>query len=290
MFRKFILLLALVTLTGNFACGGSSSPSTPPPGGNNPPPSTGTWTLAWSDEFNGTDGSAPDPTKWVAETGGWGWGNQELEYYTSRLENAHQEGGNLVITAKKEDYTGPDGTRNYTSARLKTAGKFDQAYGKFEARIKVPAGQGIWPAFWMLGKDIDTVSWPTCGEIDIMENIGKEPSTAYGTIHGPSTTAQDHHFASGTNYVLPNGQKLADDFHIYAVEWELNTIRFYVDGQLYGTQTSASIPSGARWVFDHPFFLILNVAVGGSWPGSPDQTTVFPQSMLVDYVRVYKRQ
>jgi beta-glucanase (GH16 family) len=280
MLRNFVLLITLVCLTSAVACGGSAS-ATPPSGGSNPP-STGTYTLVWSDEFNGANGTAPDPTKWVLETGGNGWGNNELEYYTNRLENAHVQDGNLVITAIKETYTGTDGvTSNYTSARLKTAGKFEQAYGKFEARIKIPAGQGIWPAFWMLGNNINTVSWPSCGEIDIMENIGKEPSIIHGSLHGPG-------YDVGAAFTLPNGQRFSDDFHIFDVEWEPGTIRFYVDGQLYETQSSSSAGSG--WVFDHPFFTLLNVAVGGNWPGSPDDTTVFPQTMLVDYVRVYQRQ
>jgi beta-glucanase (GH16 family) len=292
MLRRILLLTALVALATNLACGGSAS-TTSSSGGSTtpPPPTTGTWTLTWSDEFDGANGSLPDSSKWVMETGGSGWGNNELESYTNRAENVHQQDGNLVITAMKEDYTGTDGVlRNYTSARIKTAGKFSQAYGKFEAKMKIPAGQGIWPAFWMLGSNIDSVSWPTCGEIDIMENIGKEPGTTYGTIHGPSTTDANHHFASGTSYTLPNGQRLSDDFHVYAVEWEQNTVRFYIDGTLYGTQTNANMPSGGTWVFDHPFFVLLNVAVGGNWPGNPDSTTVFPQTMLVDYVRVYKRQ
>lgn len=281
MLRNFVLLITLVCLTSALACGGSAS-ATPPSGGTNPPPSTGTYTLVWSDEFNGANGTAPDPTKWVLETGGNGWGNNELEYYTNRLENAHVQDGNLVITAIKETYTGTDGvTRNYTSARLKTAGKFEQAYGRFEARIKIPAGQGIWPAFWMLGNNINTVSWPSCGEIDIMENIGREPSIVHGSLHGPG-------YDVGAPFTLSNGQRFSDDFHVFDVEWEPGTIRFYVDGQLYETQNSSSAGSG--WVFDHPFFMLLNVAVGGNWPGSPDATTVFPQTMLVDYVRVYQRQ
>ena len=144
------------------------------------------WKLEWSDEFNGRNGSGVDTTKWVSEVGGGKWGNQELEYYTNRLQNAYIQAGNLVIKSQQEKYTGADGaTWNYTSARLKTLGKFTQTYGRFEARMKIPFGQGLWPAFWMLGDDIDRVDWPTCGEIDIMENIGKEPSTIYGSIHGP---------------------------------------------------------------------------------------------------------
>ena len=247
------------------------------------------YTLAWSDDFNGPDGSSPDLKKWSYDIGGNGWGNNELEYYTNRTQNAQIKGGNLVITAQQEAYTGADGvSRNYTSARLKTQGLFSQAYGRFEARIKIPAGQGMWPAFWMLGNDITSVGWPKCGEIDIMENIGKEPGTVHGSLHGPSTSGPTSDLSAP--FSLPAGQNFAGDFHLYAVEWEPGTIRFYVDTNLYATFTSSQWPAGGAWVFDHPFFIILNVAVGGSWPGSPDSTTVFPQQMLVDYVRVYTKQ
>lgn len=245
------------------------------------------WTLSWSDEFNAPDGSPVDSSKWVSETGGNGWGNQELEYYTTRRENAFHQGGNLVIKVMQEKYTGAGGvSRDYTSARLKTAGKFSQKYGRFEARIKIPRGQGIWPAFWMLGDDIGKIGWPKCGEIDIMENIGKEPSLVHGTIHGPGYSGDK---GPGSPFALPDNARFADDFHIYAIEWEPKAIRFYVDDRLYATRTPAELPAGAKWVYDHPFFLLLNVAVGGSWPGNPDATTQFPQTMLVDYVRVYKR-
>ena len=245
------------------------------------------WSLVWRDEFDGPAGSVVDSSKWSFDVGGNGWGNNELESYTSRTANAHLEGGLLVIKALKETFTGPDGvTRDYTSARLLTKNKFSQAYGRFEARIKIPYSQGLWPAFWLLGDNIDTAHWPNCGEIDIMENIGKEPSIVHGTFHGPGYSG-----GSGVSwaYSLPSGQKFSDDFHTFAVEWEPNVIRFYVDGLLYKTRTPADLPAGTSWVFDHPFFIILNVAVGGGWPGNPDATTVFPQQMLVDYVRVYQR-
>ena len=255
---------------------------------NNPAPiNPSPWTLVWSDEFNGTDGSAPDASNWTIETGGNGWGNHELEFYTNRVQNVQTQGGKLVITARREGYSDDKGVLfGYTSARIKTLHKFEQAYGRFEARIQIPRGQGIWPAFWMLGKDIDSKHWPACGEIDIMENIGKEPATVHGTIHGPGYSGDK---GIGSVFTLPAGKNFADDFHIYAVEWEPNAIRFYVDDHLYATRTPADLPSGAKWVYDHPFFLLLNVAVGGDWPGSPDVTTKFPQSMLIDYVRVYKR-
>jgi beta-glucanase (GH16 family) len=245
------------------------------------------WNLVWSDEFDGPNGSAPDPAKWSVEVNGTGFGNNELEYYTSRRENAHIEDGKLVITARKETFTGPDGvTRPYTSGRLETKGHFEQQYGRFEARIKIPAGQGMWPAFWMLGNDADRVGWPTCGEIDIMENVGSEPSKVHGSMHGPKYSGENP--LTGAFTLLRN-QRFSDDFHIFAVEWEPAAIRFYVDDILYETQTPDNLPSSKHWAFDHPFFLLLNLAVGGYWPGNPDATTVFPGSMLVDYVRVYQR-
>jgi beta-glucanase (GH16 family) len=245
------------------------------------------WKLTWSDEFNGPRGSAVDAAKWSFDVGGKGWGNNELETYTNRTANAHLEDSKLVIEALQESFTGTDGvTRNYTSARLLTKNKFSQAYGKFEARIKIPYGQGIWPAFWLLGDNIDKVHWPNCGEIDIMENIGKEPSIVHGTFHGPGYSGGK---GIGAPYTLKGGKRFADEFHTFGIEWEPNVVRFYVDGRQYETRTPTDLPAGASWVFDHPFFIILNVAVGGGWPGNPDNTTVFPQEMLVDYVRVYKR-
>jgi beta-glucanase (GH16 family) len=245
------------------------------------------WSLVWSDEFDGPNGSAVDSTKWSFDVGGNGWGNNELETYTNSTANAYRDGGQLVIKVLKETVTGSDGIkRDYTSARLLTNNKFSQTYGRFEARIKIPYGQGIWPAFWMLGDNIGTAGWPNCGEIDIMENIGKEPSMVHGTFHGPGYSGAN---GIGAPYALPNGQKFSDAFHTFAVEWEPNVVRFYVDGLLYKTTVPADLPAGKSWVFDHPFFIILNVAVGGYWPGNPDGTTVFPQQMLVDYVRVYQR-
>ncbi len=245
------------------------------------------WTLTWSDEFNGSDGSAPDPTKWTFETGGNGFGNDELEYYTSRPRNAVIQDGKLVITAVKENYTGTDMvTRPYTSARMNSAGKFDQLYGRFEARIKIPYGQGMWPAFWMLGDNIKAVGWPACGEIDIMENIGKEPSIVHGTIHGPGYSGGK---GIGSPFSFPDGRHFADNYHLYAVEWSPGSIKFFVDNNLYATRTPADLPAGTKWVYDHPFFIILNLAVGGFWPGPPDNSTSFPQKMFVDYVRVFKK-
>ena len=275
--RLFPLIVLILVLSWIGSEHSRAQQPTTPPG----------YVLAWSDEFNGTDGSLPDPKKWIIETGGGGWGNNELETYTNRTQNVHIQNENLVITSIKETFKGADGiTRPYTSARIKTAALFEQKYGRFEARIKIPQGQGMWPAFWMLGNDIGKVGWPNCGEIDIMENIGKEPGMVHGTIHGPGYSGAQGPSAS---YSLPSG-KFADDYHVFALEWEPAAIRFYVDDHLYATRTPADLPAGAKWVYDHPFFILLNVAVGGDWPGNPDQTTVFPQTMQVDYVRVYEKR
>ena len=247
------------------------------------------WILTFRDEFDAKDGTPVDASKWVHETGGAGWGNGEREYYTDKPENSVQRGGNLVITATKDGIAGLScwyGPCQYTSARLVTKGKFSQKFGRFEARIKLPSGQGLWPAFWMLGDDIATTGWPGCGEIDIMESIGKEPGTNHGSLHGPGYSGGASLTGSTT---LPGGKRLADDFHVFAVEWDTAETRFYLDGDTpYETRKPADT-AGKKWVYDHPFFLLLNVAVGGGWPGDPDGTTVFPQTMLVDSVRVYSK-
>jgi beta-glucanase (GH16 family) len=265
------------------ACTSASPPADTPDGG---PPQT--WTLSWQDEFDGPAGAPVDTAHWVADTGGGGWGNQEREYYTAG-ENAALDGaGHLVITARQEP---PNSTRTcwygacrYTSARILTRGRLEGMYGRFEASIRIPRGQGLWPAFWLLGANIGTAGWPSCGEIDVMENIGREPLIVHGTMHGPGYSGD-----KGIGRAYSSSAPFADDFHVYAVEWEPTAVRWYVDGTLYHEVTPSGLPSGARWVFDHPFFILLNVAVGGNWPGDPDSTTTFPQQMLVDYVRVYRR-
>ena len=238
------------------------------------------WTLVWSDEFTQPDGSSPDPAKWAWDLGASGWGNNELQCYTARTNNARIENGQLIIEARQESYLGSD----YTSARLKTLGKGCWTYGRIEARIKIPRGRGIWPAFWMLGTNITSVGWPKCGEIDIMENIGREPGIVHGTVHGPGYSGGN---GIGGPHSLTGGGAFADDFHVYAVEWKTNQIRWFVDGDPFFSVTPASLPLSTTWVFAEPQFILLNLAVGGQWPGYPDQTTTFPQRLLVDYVRVY---
>ena len=246
-----------------------------------------TWHLTWSDEFNAPNGTSPDPAKWNIVTGGNGFGNNEQETYTTRPANIQQRDGNLVITARKEDLIGPDGAaRNYTSARINTQNHFTQKYGRFEARIKLPTGKGIWPAFWLLGNDHETNPWPDCGEIDILEAIGAR-DTIYSTLHGPGYSGRQ---GPTQKFVLPPGQQVDTAFHLYAVEWSPNDIKFFLDDHLIVERTPADLPPDTRWVYDHPFYLILNLAVGGHWPGYPDKTTTFPQQMLVDYVRVYSRE
>jgi len=252
------------------------------------------FTLIWSDEFNGPAGSAPDPTKWNVVFSSQ-VSNDELQYYVPTA--AVQDGnGNLVITAAAASYTGPDDvTANYTSARLNTNGKFAAQYGRIEARIKLPIGQGIWPAFWMEGTALGSVvsgdsfsggvGWPAAGEIDIMEAKGQQPGINHGSMHGPGYSGGQ---ALTASYTLPSGESFGDDFHVFYIEWAPNSVSFYVDGNLYATQTPSSpgVPAGAPWPFNAPFFLILDLAVGGDYLGSPDGSTVFPQQMLIDYVRV----
>jgi len=245
------------------------------------------WILTWDDEFTGPNGSSPDPNKWLMESGGGGWGNEELQYYTPRPKNLRLENGYLVIEAVKEEYEGPDGVkRRYTSGRLTSQGRFSQTYGRFEARIQVPSGQGVWPAFWMLGDNFPTIGWPECGEIDIAENVDVDKSKIRGSIHGPGYSGTE---SVTSRYTLPEG-RFSDGFHVFAIEWEPQAIRYFSDDELYATRTPADLPKGARWVYDHPFFIVLNVAVGGNLPASPDIATDFPQRMLVDYVRVYSRK
>jgi beta-glucanase (GH16 family) len=237
--------------------------------------------LVWSDEFEGDSAAAPDAAKWTYDlgTGQNGWGNNELQSYTNNPRNVSLDGkGNLVITALKNS------NGSYTSARVKTQGLFTQQFGKIEARIKTPTGSGIWPAFWMLGNNITAVSWPQCGEIDIMEQKGKFSNITYGSIHGPGYSGGQ---AITTPFALAN-DRFDNDFNIYAVEWNESKIDFFVNNYLYKRITPAEVPG--EWVFNQPFFIIMNIAVGGSFVGPPNASTPFPGSMTIDYVRAYKEK
>ena len=249
------------------------------------------WSLIWEDAFEGVEGALPNAGRWQPQIGDGlnmgitGWGNNELQYYTAEPENVALDGdGHLVITARE---VGEDsdlfcwyGPCEYTSARLKTQDRLEFTYGRVEVSMQLPEGVGLWPAFWMLGKDSDTAGWPASGEIDVMEFIGSEPGLVYGTAHGPGYTGAD-----GQGGSVDLGLDLSAGFHEYALEWEPDELRWYVDDRLYATVNKEDVPG--EWVFDHPFYLLLNLAVGGNWPGSPDAETVFPKTLVVDYVRVY---
>jgi beta-glucanase (GH16 family) len=239
--------------------------------------------LIMSDEFN-TDG-APSSAMWNFDIGNGaaqgipGWGNNELQYYTDRPENIVIEEGMLKITARKESFEGS----GYTSARIQTKDKFEKQYGRFEARIQLPWSQGLWPAFWMLGSNSDEVTWPACGEIDIMENRGQEPTLINGTLHGPGYSAGE---SISKAFELQN-DRFDTGFHVFGIEWGQGYINFYVDDVLYNQITPSDVTG--EWVFDNqPFYIIMNVAVGGNYPGPPNENSVFPQTMLVDYVRIYE--
>ncbi len=243
-----------------------------------------TFRLVWSDEFDGEQGSPPERDTWHAETGGSGWGNQELQYYTGTGNAALDGQGNLAIVARRAD-PGPARQRyggcRYTSARLISKDRVSLRYGLGQARIRIPRARGLWPAFWMLGQDIDRRGWPQCGEIDVMEHFGTAPATVHGTVHGPGYSG-----SAGISGSRDAGASLGRDFHVYSVCWEPGMIRWYLNGELYHTVTPADL-SGKPWVFDHDFFLLINLAVGGSASVRPASTAVFPQAMLVDYIRVY---
>jgi len=260
------------------------TPAVEPPIESDPP---GSRKLVWSDEFNGPAGASPDAAKWSFDTGGGGWGNEELESYTSLPANAELDGqGDLAITARAEKYTGADGiARNYTSARLQTLNTFQFQYGLVEARIKVPAGQGLVGQFWALGHEAyeGSEGWPDCGEIDTMEVLGSEPNVVNGTLHAPWSWAP-----TGEQGSEETATPLSAGFHVYGVEWEPERISFMLDGSVYKTITPADLPAGAAWPFKHPYFLLMDLAVGGEWPGSPNASTHFPAQMLVDWVRVWQ--
>lgn len=231
-----------------------------------------------AEEFDGPAGAPPDPALWTYDVGGSGWGNGQLEYDTARTENVSLDGqGHLAIVARRESYL----NHAYTSARIVTRGLYEQQYGRFAARVKLPAGRGIWPAVWLLGSNLAEVSWPRCGEIDVVELKGGEGTSVRGSMHGPGYSGGD---ALTASYSLPTG-RFDDDFHVFAVDWYPDHVDFRVDDQLYERRTKSDVGTH-DWVFDHPFYIILNVAVGGTFVDAPDSTTQFPQTMLVDWVRV----
>ncbi len=276
--RKLPSFLFLVSSLLLSSCGGAQGTNAP---------TASAWKLVWSDEFSGV---SLDSSKWTLESGG-AWANNELQYYTAG-DNIAVQNGLLTITARQQNYGG----RQYTSSRLKTHGKASWTYGKVEARIKLPYGQGMWPAFWMLGDNIDTVQWPQCGEIDIMEMVGgigaggvNQNAVAVGSLHRPNADPSQSTIPKSltANYNNPGNVNLGDDFHVFAIEWDASAVKYLVDGNVYQTIDISSNRDGFE-VFRKPFFIVLNLAVGGDWPGSPDQTTVWPQQMQIDWVHVYQ--
>lgn len=258
---------------GTIVCDGTYVPVND--SGYNAPTSYAGLSLSWSDEFNGTGINA---NTWNYETGGGGWGNNELENYTNTTKNAFiTNGGYLVIEARKES----DGT--YTSARLQTLGKKEFTYGRMDIRAKLPKTKGIWPAIWMLGSNISSTPWPACGELDIMELLGNQPNKVYGTMHWGQAGQGSTHI--GDSYVLSNND-FSDKFHVFSIVWDSSKIEWYVDNVKYFTGNKSDV--NGTYPFDKSFFFLLNVAIGGNWPGAPDASTVFPQRMIVDYIRVYQ--
>jgi len=260
---KLIALITLVLGVAVFAGTASAAPKSSYP---------------WHDEFRGSAGTAPNPSDWTYDIGhgGGGWGNGELEDYTSDPANVQLDGrGHLVITALRE----PDGS--YTSARLKTQGLYSFEYGHIEARIKLPAGKGLWPAFWLLGANYPQVGWPACGELDVMEMVGQQPSIVHGTIHGPGPD-----YVNGFGGIFQSPTPLTGNFHVYAADWTPTYVTFSVDGSPYFTINRSQIPPPNQWALDNSMYIILDLAVGGVWPGSPTASTPFPARMVVDYVRV----
>ena len=236
-----------------------------------------TYTLEWEDDFEGPAGELPNPANWNYDLGGGGWGNQELQTYTNDPANVSMDGnGNLIITAIRNGNA-------FTSARIKTQDKFERTYGRFEARLKTPFGPGIWPAFWLLGDGVDdpAIGWPQTGEIDIMELRGQEPSKIAGSVHGPGYSAGN---AVTSDFELDNA-RFDTEYHVFAVDWGPDFIDFFVDDLLYQRITPADV--SGEWVFDHNFFIIFNIAVGGNYVGFPSPQTPFPQKMIIDYVRYY---
>ena len=273
-------LLFLFSCCAVICCSHSSYTMDQPAQPGSPPPPPGPYQMVWSDEFD--HAGLPDSAKWNYDVGGNGWGNNELEYYTSkRTENARVENGNLVIEARKESWQG----MNYTSARLLTKGKMSWQYGKIETRAKLPRGRGTWPAIWMLG-DTNPLKWPDDGEVDIMEHVGFDQGIIHGSVH-----------CKKYNWVIGNGKTAttpvmdcSDSFHVYTVEWDANNLKISVDSMSYMSFSNEHSGYDA-WPFDNKLFMILNIAVGGNWGGQKGvDDSIWPQQMLVDYVRVYQRK
>lgn len=253
-----------------------------PSGGAVPPG----WKLVWADEF---DGGELDWRKWAVAENGHGGGNNELQYYVDRPENARVEKGHLILEARREKYNNAGTQKDFTSGKIHTRRRASWTYGRFEMRAKLPKGRGLWPAFWLMPEKETYGGWARSGEIDIMELVGHEPNKAHGTLHYGDNWPKNQH--TGAFYQLEKGD-FSDTFHTFALEWEKGAMRWYVDGKLYQTQTKWHTASGAPFPapFDQPFHLILNLAVGGQWPGAPNDGTAFPQQFVVDYVRVYQRR
>jgi beta-glucanase (GH16 family) len=268
----FSILFSILIFSADSGCKKDDSNPTASKNSNDTIPAPVGYTLVWNDEFTG---ASVDKNKWSYEVNGDGGGNNELQYYTDRPENSYIENGILVIQAQKENYLG----KEYTSARMRTIYKGDWKYGRFEIKAKLPYGQGMWPAIWMLPTDREYGGWPKSGEIDIMEMLGQETTKIYGTIH---YSINNQHAQSGGNYSLKSGT-FAQYYHVFAIEWDSTGFNWYVDNNLYYTAKQGQ-------PFDKRFHILLNVAVGGNWPGSPDISTLFPQKMYVDYVRVFQKK
>lgn len=238
---------------------------------------------SWSDEFNGRAGTPPDPDKWNYDTGASGWGNRELERYTTGRGNSRLDGhGRLRIIARHRPGTGIK-RGSYTSARLTTKGNFAFRYGRVAIRAKLPKGRGLWPAFWMLGARFPRVDWPFCGEIDVMENLGQKIRVSSGFVHGPGTLAD-----TGVGGFHRSERSLARGFHVFSASWSAKAIAFAVDGHVFRRILKSEYPPGQTWAFDRKMFLLVNLAVGGSWPGDPSRKTVFPARFVIDWVRVWE--
>ncbi|HEY2160377.1 MAG TPA: glycoside hydrolase family 16 protein [Solirubrobacteraceae bacterium] len=240
--------------------------------------------LVWSDDFNGPAGARPTAAKWTRDAGPYGALDHELEYYSDSPANASLDGhGDLAIVARHQTIRAGGASWHFTSARLETQGTFSPTYGLIEARMKVPAGFGLWSSFWMLGSNFNAVGWPRCGELDVMETVGQYPFSVRSTIHGPAGASS---YSRGQDFLSTSS--LASGFHTYAVSWSPNSITWLIDGVPYASATPADLTPGQRWVFNHPFHLVLNLAVGGHWPGPPNAFTPFPAKLMVDWVRVYQ--